>query len=935
MITPPATQQTSRSSTGARSQQSTLVPARPPSEALQKALRSFRNRLTPDQLQDFKITTYEQLCNDLDHLQQEMGKRKLLMNLARIKPFLQGMQRLGQVVGVFLNVHEIVCFVWGPIKFLLMTASAVSEAFETLLDAFKQIGEQLPLLADYEMLHGDNPKMVDALEMIYIDIFAFYDRATKFVRGSRIRTLFRASWRGFETEFNGILQTLQRHNALVENRFTVSQYQKYHEDMMGLKDRLNQQVEEERMKKLIRVSEWLAVGTALDDEHRSFQKIRHKYSSTARWIIDRPIIKDWIELSDPAMPLLWMHGIPGAGKTILASAIIDECKKTRDSLTGFFYCHDGISGSNTAMDILKGLANQLLNQARDDLLPTFYNRRTLSGDATLRSISVAKKLLDDCCDIIPRLFLVVDGLDECGAGERKEVLETLTQLVGEYNTNEPGKLRVLIVSQHYADISKTLHGAGKTKLAPRIFPISEADVEGDIKAYVRVWVDRIAAKYIHDEKPFSEDIREYLRNLTFVNARGMFLYAKLVLENLEALNTREKIINAIKEENFPKELKDAYARIVNRIKDMSQEDCSQDWEDAKKLLGWMVCAKRELTWKEIQVALSVDVTNQSIEYDDRRMRKHIHEICGSLVIATEGRVTLVHSTAKTYITRITEDIHEPSIECELATLCLQYLTFECFETEGHDEQELCRYMLEGHFAFQDYAVAKWFHHVNAFVSSGKDFFRKATLHNSLLDDLAEALDEFMARYMEPDWEAGLVQSCKNTCEEFQPYALYENLLLLTSHIYTFQQKGFDARHEISIKSLATALERNRKLLEEDPANLAKPQLDKYNKFYDTKKRFKCTKITCRYFSQGFTDKKAKKRHVDIHNRPYYCEVTNCIGEEGFANEKDLKNHKRAFHPESCDLSVAFNSATAKRSKADHACTFCGKTFSQCPCTKSM
>jgi hypothetical protein len=66
----------------------------------------------------------------------------------------------------------------------------------------------------------------------------------------------------------------------------------------------------------------------------------------------------------------------------------------------------------------------------------------------------------------------------------------------------------------------------------------------------------------------------------------------------------------------------------------------------------MVCAKRQLAWKEIQIALSIDVDNQTIEYDDRRFRKHIHEICGSLVSVNGDRVSLVHSTAKSYVNHL-------------------------------------------------------------------------------------------------------------------------------------------------------------------------------------------------------------------------------------------------------------------------------------------
>jgi DNA-directed RNA polymerase subunit RPC12/RpoP len=281
-----------------------------------------------------------------------------------------------------------------------------------------------------------------------------------------------------------------------------------------------------------------------------------------------------------------------------------------------------------------------------------------------------------------------------------------------------------------------------------------------------------------------------------------------------------------------------------------------------------------------------------------------------------------------YITRITKDIHEPSIECELATLCLQYLTFPCFEIEeGEDEKEFREPMLGGHFAFQDYAIAKWFHHVNAFVNNGQRFLDEAVDPDDRLHTFSGALDEFIERFEEVDWTSGLVQNCASTCSAFQGYDLYDSLLLLTSHIYTFQQKGFEARHKISIKSLGLALERNRKLLE-DTKLLSKPEMTAYSKFYDDKRRFKCTKITCRYFSQGFADVKAKKRHINIHDRPFQCEVSECLGAEGFANEKDLKNHTRSFHPELSDLAETFNSSIAKRAKADYACIFCGKTFTR-------
>jgi hypothetical protein len=194
-------------------------------------------------------------------------------------------------------------------------------------------------------------------------------------------------------------------------------------------------------------------------------------------------------------------------------------------VTAFVYCHDGDTNSDSALGILKGLAHQLLDDPRekDLILPVFYSRRMTGGDATLRSTHQAKVLLEEGCNIVPKVFLIIDGLDECDPKERKEVLSILTQLVDGCNSSTPGSLRLLIVSQHFQDIQRGLESSGTTKLAPKIIRLAERDVNSDINTYIRAWVDKIAVKNSSVECPFSEDMKQYLKNLTLVNAKGVYL----------------------------------------------------------------------------------------------------------------------------------------------------------------------------------------------------------------------------------------------------------------------------------------------------------------------------------------------------------------------------------------------------------------------------
>jgi hypothetical protein len=74
---------------------------------------------------------------------------------------------------------------------------------------------------------------------------------------------------------------------------------------------------------------------------------------------------------------------------------------------------------------------------------------------------------------------------------------------------------------------------------------------------------------------------------------------------------------------------------------------TEDRRTAKKLLGWLLCARRPLKWHEIQGGMSFDYNTNTFNYAGRHLLRDIKHFCGSIVdIHKGGAIELVHMTAK-------------------------------------------------------------------------------------------------------------------------------------------------------------------------------------------------------------------------------------------------------------------------------------------------
>ena len=93
----------------------------------QQALVNFSKRLTKQELEDFKFSSLRDVLDVVEDIQAEQGRRKEMMNLTRIRRFLEAMDQYGKVIEVFLNASSMLCFVWGPMKFCLQVRPLLTQ----------------------------------------------------------------------------------------------------------------------------------------------------------------------------------------------------------------------------------------------------------------------------------------------------------------------------------------------------------------------------------------------------------------------------------------------------------------------------------------------------------------------------------------------------------------------------------------------------------------------------------------------------------------------------------------------------------------------------------------------------------------------------------------------------------------------------------------
>ena len=171
-------------------------------------------------------------------------------------------------------------------------------------------------------------------------------------------------------------------------------------------------------------------------QHSDFLKRRQP--GTGQWLLDSVEYQAWL---NTAKQTLFCPGIPGAGKTILTSIVVDNlCNRFHNDATvgiAYVYCNFRRKDEQKIDALLASLLKQLaqsqvsLPGSVKDLYDRHKRKQTRpSSDEILRA-------LQSTAGSYSRVFIIVDALDECQVSDgcRTKLLSEIFSLQAKHGAN--------------------------------------------------------------------------------------------------------------------------------------------------------------------------------------------------------------------------------------------------------------------------------------------------------------------------------------------------------------------------------------------------------------------------------------------------------------------------------------------------------------------
>jgi len=244
-----------------------------------------------------------------------------------------------------------------------------------------------------------------------------------------------------------------------------------------------------------------------NDPSSNHTSARNKHEpGTGNWFIESEAFDSWTKTANAS---LWLHGIPGAGKTILCSTIIEHVTKLPGTAftyeCAYFYFDFNDPQKRTVTGMLWSIITQLCLH-RPQLPPEVQELYTKCDNGkwepdTESLIKTVLLLFKNS----ERIYLVMDALDECA--EHDELFDFIPRL----RCLASGHVNLLVTSREERDIANALQDVIEVRIG-----LESHVVDGDIRLHVQkcLATDKRLGKW-------NPHIRQEIQDALVQGAHGM------------------------------------------------------------------------------------------------------------------------------------------------------------------------------------------------------------------------------------------------------------------------------------------------------------------------------------------------------------------------------------------------------------------------------
>lgn len=422
---------------------------------------------------------------------------------------------------------------WAAVRFLLQTSVNDVQTFGAMAEGLELVSSQITQCALYEPLYLSRSSTVRsdleaALLRLYTVILQYLARALRYYTKKTIHRLAASLIDTSESVQAGLASIavqrdeVERCTRLVDTELSIDTAAQVNQVQVSVNDLATdlksihldsttlQKSNHQALKGILASLEQpiLRAGSQLSDLHVELQKEQrtrilswlskvrygehHKTSFSAvmsgscSWLRQKAEYVDWKASSISS--ILWIHGIPGSGKSKLLSTVVqglleDKARHIATSAVAYFYCTRDTAETQRAdpdevmRAVLKQLACFNASQPIHPAVMREYDKR--KKDADEDGLDPLQLSLHDCNDLVLEItdqlpaIIIIDALDECDPRRRHELLKALRQIVVKSNN----LVKVLVSSRDDEDIGCRLNNV------PNVY-IRSDDNSIDVERYI-------------------------------------------------------------------------------------------------------------------------------------------------------------------------------------------------------------------------------------------------------------------------------------------------------------------------------------------------------------------------------------------------------------------------------------------------------------------